>query len=63
VDEALYRQIGGASHSQALVLMGDFKYPATAGGTTQQVISNPGGFWSALMMTSQSPTMRGSLRM
>ncbi|XP_065544317.1 telomere repeats-binding bouquet formation protein 2 isoform X2 [Lathamus discolor] len=27
VDEALYRQIGTASHSQALVLMGDFNHP------------------------------------
>ncbi|GAB0203837.1 hypothetical protein GRJ2_002849300 [Grus japonensis] len=26
-DEALYRQIGAASHSQALVLMGDFSHP------------------------------------
>ncbi|GAB0182655.1 hypothetical protein GRJ2_000730800 [Grus japonensis] len=26
-DEALYRQIGAASHSQALVLMGDFNHP------------------------------------
>ncbi|GAB0182918.1 hypothetical protein GRJ2_000757100 [Grus japonensis] len=26
-DEALYRQIGTASHSQALVLMGDFNHP------------------------------------
>ncbi|PKU34212.1 dtw domain-containing protein 2 [Limosa lapponica baueri] len=26
-DEALYRQIGPASHSQALVLMGDFNHP------------------------------------
>jgi len=26
VDEALYRQIGAASHSQALVLMGDFNH-------------------------------------
>ncbi|GAB0203910.1 high affinity cAMP-specific and IBMX-insensitive 3',5'-cyclic phosphodiesterase 8B [Grus japonensis] len=28
VDEALYRQIGAASHSQALVLMGDFNHLA-----------------------------------
>ncbi|KAF1441782.1 hypothetical protein FQV07_0011647, partial [Pygoscelis papua] len=28
-DEALYRQIGAASHSQALVLMGDFNHPDT----------------------------------
>jgi len=27
VDEALYRQIGEASHSKALVLMGDFNHP------------------------------------
>ena len=26
-DEALYRQIGAASNSQALVLMGDFNHP------------------------------------
>ena len=26
-DEAVYRQIGAASHSQALVLMGDFNHP------------------------------------
>jgi len=26
-DEALYRQIGAASHSQALVLVGDFNHP------------------------------------
>ncbi|GAB0204363.1 hypothetical protein GRJ2_002901900 [Grus japonensis] len=28
VDEAPYRQIGAASHSQALVLMGDFNHPS-----------------------------------
>ncbi|GAB0185700.1 hypothetical protein GRJ2_001035300 [Grus japonensis] len=28
-DEALYRQVGAASHSQALVLIGDFKHPNT----------------------------------
>ncbi|PKU28257.1 dtw domain-containing protein 2 [Limosa lapponica baueri] len=27
VDETLYRQIGAASHSQTLVLMGDFNHP------------------------------------
>ncbi|PKU43200.1 glycerol kinase [Limosa lapponica baueri] len=27
VDEALYRQVGAASHSQTLVLMGDFNHP------------------------------------
>ena len=26
VDEALYKQIGAASHSQNVVLMGDFNY-------------------------------------
>jgi len=30
VDEALYRQIGAASHSQALVLVGDFHHPGIA---------------------------------
>ena len=27
VDEALYKQIGAASHSQNMVLMGDFNHP------------------------------------
>ncbi|GAB0205823.1 hypothetical protein GRJ2_003047900 [Grus japonensis] len=40
VDEALYRQIGAASHSQALA--------------TQQGTSNPGSSWNALMITSSS---------
>jgi len=54
VDEALYRQIGAASRSQSLVLMEHSITPVSMGGTTQQGISNPGGFWTVLMMTSFS---------
>lgn len=27
VDEAFYRQVGAASHSQSVILMGDFNHP------------------------------------
>jgi len=52
VDKALYRQIEAASHSQALVLMGDLTTLIPVGGTTHQGISNPGGSWTVLMTTS-----------
>jgi len=41
-DEALCRQTGGASLSQALVLMGTSTTSTSVGETTQQEISNPG---------------------
>jgi len=54
-NEALYRQqIGVASRSEDLVLMGDLITPISVGGSTQQGISNPGGTWNALMISSFS---------
>ena len=58
-DEALYRQTGAVSRSQALVIMGDFNHPndfnqPAVGGTTQQGMSNPRGSWNVLMTTSFS---------
>jgi len=54
VDEALYRQIGAASHSQALVFVGDFNHWISVGKTRQRGMSNAGGFWTTLMITSFS---------
>lgn len=45
VDEALYRQLGAASWSQALVLVGDFNHPDIAGeatGGAQKAQEDPG---------------------
>lgn len=52
VDEA-YRQIGGASHSQALILTGNTSHHDVCSGTTRQDISSQGGS-SVLMVTSTS---------
>ena len=54
VDEALYRHIGAASRSKALVLMGTSATPTSVGGTTQQGTGNPGGSWNVLRTTSSS---------
>jgi len=53
-DEVLYRHIEAASHSQALLLMGNFNQPISVGGTVQQGISNPGSCLTMLMITSFS---------
>lgn len=46
--EALYRQIGAASISQARILMGD-STAISFRGTTQQGRSNPGGSYNVLI--------------
>lgn len=55
VDEALYRQIGAASRSQALFSWRTLITLISTEGTTQHGISNPRGSWRALMTTA-SPT-------
>lgn len=49
-DESFCRQTGAASHSQTLILMGDFNHSDICWGTAQQAINNPGGSWSVLMI-------------
>jgi len=53
-DEGLYRQIGAALVHVPWSSWGTSTIPISVGGTTQQGISNPGGSWSALMITSSS---------
>ncbi|GAB0188301.1 hypothetical protein GRJ2_001295400 [Grus japonensis] len=53
-DEALYRQIGAASRSQALVLMGDFNHPDICWRDNAADTSNPGSSWNVSMTTFSS---------
>ena len=50
-DEVPYRQIGAASCSQALVLMGDFNHPDICWRDNMAGTSNSGGSWNELMTT------------
>ncbi|GAB0208028.1 hypothetical protein GRJ2_003268500 [Grus japonensis] len=66
VDEALYRQIGAASHSQALVLMGDFNHPDICwrGNTAEHKQSRK--FLECvddnfLLQVTEEPTRRGAM--
>ncbi|GAB0207984.1 hypothetical protein GRJ2_003264100 [Grus japonensis] len=65
-DEALYRQIGAASHSQALVLMGDFNHPDICwrGNTAERKQSRK--FLECmddnfLLQVTEEPTRRGAM--
>ncbi|KAK4830246.1 LOW QUALITY PROTEIN: hypothetical protein QYF61_009313 [Mycteria americana] len=65
VDQAFYRQIGAASHSQALVLMGDFHHPdicwrdSTAGHKLYRRFL--GCIHDFLLQETEEPMRRGAL--
>ena len=54
VDEAFLLQLQEVSHSQALVLMGDFKHPDICWDSGMVVADNPGDSWSLLRTNSWS---------
>jgi len=51
VGEALYGQIGVASHSHALVLMGDFNHPSIYQQDNTAGHCNPRGSWNVFVIT------------
>ena len=52
VDEIFYRHLGEISRSLALVLVGDFNFPESAGNTTQQSVTSPEDSWNVWGTTS-----------
>ncbi|GAB0176272.1 hypothetical protein GRJ2_000092400 [Grus japonensis] len=65
-DEALYRQIGAASRSQALVLMGDFNHPDICWRDNAAECKQPRKFLECvddnfLLQVIEEPTRRGAM--
>ncbi|GAB0177908.1 hypothetical protein GRJ2_000256100 [Grus japonensis] len=65
-DEALYRQVGAASHSQALVLMGDFSHPDSCWRDNAAEHKQSRKFPECvddnfLLQVTEEPTRRGAL--
>ena len=52
VDEAFYKQLVEISRSLAVVLVGDFNLPVSAGIRAQQRGNKPGGSWNVWRITS-----------